>query len=59
MVQARECQLNQNQNEIKLEQVQIRFPQDNLHLFQPLDVMEVKTRVLAYISVLHTSRVLE
>ena len=43
MVQAREHQLNQNQNEIKLEQVQIRFPHDNLNLFQSLDIMEVHT----------------
>lgn len=41
MVQAREQQLNQNQNEIKLEQVQTRFPNDDLGLFQPLDVIEV------------------
>lgn len=43
MVQARENQLNQNQNEIKLEQVQGRFPHDNLGLFQPLHVMDVST----------------
>lgn len=42
IVQAREHQLNQNQNEIKLEQVQIRFPHDNLYLSQPLDTMEVR-----------------
>lgn len=48
MVQAREHQLNQNQNEIKLEQVQVRFPHDNLNLFQPLDVIEVSLMGVAF-----------
>lgn len=41
MVQAREHQLNQNENEVKLEQVQLRFPHDTLNLSQSLDFMEV------------------
>ena len=41
MVKAREHQINQTQNELKLEQVQTRFPNDNLGLSQPLEVMEV------------------
>ena len=51
MVQAREMQLNQNENECKLEQVQIRFPHDLLHLFQPLDIMEVRVYALECVCV--------
>ena len=41
MVQARESQLNQDHNEAKLEQVQARFPFDDLRLSEPLEAMEV------------------
>ena len=41
MVQAREHQLTQSENESKLEQVQMRFPNDNLFLTENLASMEV------------------
>jgi len=41
MVKAREHQLNQIHNEMKLEQVQTRFPSDNLCLSQPVEFIEV------------------
>jgi len=50
MVQAREQQLSESQNETKLEQVQLRFPNDNLFLSQSLNVMETaikRTRSLS------------
>ena len=41
MVQARDQQLNLYQNETKLEQVQVRFPNDDLHLTESIEVIEV------------------
>lgn len=41
MVQSREKQLSESQNETKLEQVQLRFPSDDLFLNHTLNIMEV------------------
>ena len=41
IVQAREQQLNQSANEVKLNLVQQRFPNDNLNLDQSIEVIEV------------------
>ena len=40
MVQSREKQLSESENEAKLEQVQLRFPSDDLFLNQSLNIME-------------------
>ena len=45
MVQSREKQLSESQNETKLEQVQLRFPSDDLFLNQTLNIMEVRVWV--------------
>ena len=44
MVQARESQVSQSENETKLDQVQSRFPNDTLYLAETLDTMEVNTQ---------------
>ena len=56
IVQVREQQLNHNQNELKLEQVQTRFPHHDLGLFQPLDVIEVglSSIITAHVTYIHT-----
>ena len=41
MVQSREHQLTQTENESKLDQVQSRFPNDTLYLSESLEAMEV------------------
>ncbi len=51
MVQARERQLNQYQNESKLDQVQLRFPHDTLFLAKALDYMEVLESVCVCVCV--------
>ena len=43
MVQSREHQLTQTENETKLDQVQQRFPNDNLFLSETLVAMEVRS----------------
>lgn len=45
MVQAREKQLSESENETKLEQVQLRFPSDDLFLNHSLNIMEVRVWV--------------
>ena len=47
MVQSREHQVSQSENETKLDQVQSRFPNDTLYLSETLESMEV--RVLLYV----------
>ena len=41
IVQAREQQLNQSANELKLSLVQQRFPNENLNLDQSIEIIEV------------------
>ena len=54
-MQDREQQLNQSENEIKLDRVQQRFPNENLNLDQPIDVIEVHvhTHTHSFSTVLH------